>query len=377
MALRTPPNRAKPDKIFTFSDLLEEPRIRRPWQQLGINSHQEYLSFYYEHNHGVGLPIPPANPDELRRATVLVDKGRWGWQCPDCGVMQPVEPGEQVAICVECGSDEWIRVERPAHHAAIEAELLKQPGHRLNSPIRDWEPAWSISDLEDRTRRASEKAANGERVISLSIPSTRAWAPGEILTAGNMETSINALLNALAGRPAGASSAIIEVENSFQLPNHAGTFLGLSRLVTALRPGGLLGRLIGNTSKNVVEIFSQNGWIPIGAYIHAWASITVTNNSNSNLITSVVASSSYGITSAGLPFHQGGAQARPAIRVNFTEPVPTQHFEILFIPTTESPSPPNWSITKTSTTQWTVGVDHPGFSPGQSRTFRLAILASP
>ena len=117
----------------------------------------------------------------------------------DCGGAFAVQPG-QPSICCYCG-DEWFDIEFPGDKVEIEAELLKQPGRRMYSPVRSWSPGQTLKDLQVRTEKALELKAQGVRNIrALSIGTTRIWAAGEVLTAGNMNTFISAILGDLAGR---------------------------------------------------------------------------------------------------------------------------------------------------------------------------------
>ncbi len=88
----------------------------------------------------------------------------------------------------------------PTNRVAIEAELMKQPGHRGFAPVRNWQPGWTLEYLQERTARANELIAAGVQFVrALSIGIPRLWSVGEILTASNMNTYISDILDDLKG----------------------------------------------------------------------------------------------------------------------------------------------------------------------------------
>ena len=86
--------------------------------------------------------------------------------------------------------------------AAIEAELLRQPGYRHNAPFRNWEPGWSLDvsagadggGAGQDCRRGGDVHPGGQ-----SIGTPRTWAVGEVLTAANMNTFVREIQKDLSG----------------------------------------------------------------------------------------------------------------------------------------------------------------------------------
>jgi hypothetical protein len=85
-----------------------------------------------------------------------------------------------------------MRVEWPDDKLDIEAELLKHPGqHRLDAPIRQWRPGWTVADLEARTTLANSKYEEGKQLRKLFIGATKDVAAGEVLSNNDHRTYVN------------------------------------------------------------------------------------------------------------------------------------------------------------------------------------------
>lgn len=172
--------------------------------------YMHYLDYYHRQTQG-GFAIAeiPADTSELETRDAFVDYGRWIWRCDDCGSAMLAErphhhPREDgLSMCVTCPAPEraWVRVVFPANHADIETELLLMPGqHRSNAPLREWQPGWTIADLQDRRARATAHVEAGtfDR-RSLSIGAPRTFATGEILLATSMNTGLSDPIRDLSG----------------------------------------------------------------------------------------------------------------------------------------------------------------------------------
>ena len=184
------------DTILTWADYADE-RKKAFDLPKSVKTYRQYLEFLYRLHQ---VEEPPVVPDTMDMVPIMVNVGRWLWQCPACRSAIPVEPSEPF-ICYQCGEGGWMLPNFPLDKTAIEEELLKQPGRRLAAPIRHWRPGWTMEDLEGRTRMAAEAVASGKRYPrSLSIGSARLWAGGEVLTASNMNTFISDNIDDLAGR---------------------------------------------------------------------------------------------------------------------------------------------------------------------------------
>ena len=182
------------DKILFFQDYRDEPMFG-----IGGTVASDYVAWLKE-MYQIWMGESPPDIPESRTATVTarINAGRWLWECPACRAGVPVELN-QPSICPECGTQGWVDVVLPANREDIEAELLKQPGHRTRAPIRHWLPHWSMETIQERTRIASEKVGNGEFPQSLSIGMPRDWAVNELLTAGNKNTYERDILKDLIG----------------------------------------------------------------------------------------------------------------------------------------------------------------------------------
>ena len=273
------------DRILTFLDYRDEPFDAL--EQSGL-PYGDWLRAEYRAWQNREAPEVPDSPATVVLA--FVDTGRWLWQCGDCGSAYPVEPGE-FSICAICG-DDWVRVELPATRADIEAELLRQPGRRIFSPIRDWAPGQTLEDLRARTAKADALRAKGvSRIRSLSIGATRTWVVGEVLTAGNKNTHETAVLRDLAGR-----NGRIDLEDAVQVKDGTGhdtqPFLDLDQNYIGLPqrtsdPAGASGRMSFRTNLNRIRAYISGSWrsipyapVPVN---EGGTGATTASNARSNL----------------------------------------------------------------------------------------------
>ena len=147
--------------------------------------------------------MPPPQPGTPRLTPAFVNHGRWLWQCPDCltAVQVSIDQSEaHPCCCPACFCEGFVKPSFPDNKAAIDAELLKQPGYRWNAPFRNWEPGWSLEYLQERTAKAQALlAAGATHVRAASIGSPRTWSVGELLTAANMNTYIREIQKDLIG----------------------------------------------------------------------------------------------------------------------------------------------------------------------------------
>ena len=170
----------------------------------------------------VGVDELPAKDNVLAQVPALVDGGRWMWQCIACDVgvvvdMDRITKEASLSICPSCMYQGWVKVAMPDNLGEIEEELLRQPGFRLRTAFRNWEPHWSMDHLRHRTARAQEQVAQGvPNPRGASIGATRLWSVGEVLTAGNKNTFERQVLRDLAGRngPIGPYESAIILNNS-------------------------------------------------------------------------------------------------------------------------------------------------------------------
>ena len=108
--------------------------------------------------------------------------------------------GADLIFCPACFGQEFVQPEFPAERAEIEAELLRQPGYRWNAPFRNWEPGWTLADLQERTAKAQAQLDQGETFVrAASIATPRTWSVGEVLSASNMNTYIREIQRDLIG----------------------------------------------------------------------------------------------------------------------------------------------------------------------------------
>ena len=220
--------------------------------------HKSYLSYYYRKYQGAGLPDVPA--DVTRTIATRVNHGRWLCRCETCGAGMLLDSDTEYILCPVCAYYGWMRVDWPAEKAEIEAELLKHPGHRLLSPVREWKPGWTLADLQGRTEQAKLKQVEGEILRALSIGATRNWTVGETLTAGNMNLYGSSILDDLKGE-----NGLIELEDSGRiLAGTAGDrFLDI--------PGGTLAQRPTSPGAGAIRWNTDDG--AVDAYGTAWVQL--------------------------------------------------------------------------------------------------------
>ena len=215
------------DRIVDYDDL-------RQGQPYGYAIHptanylDAFADMYRSRNNRAEPPTGERHP-----AAAFVNCGRWLYKCPcSCGAAHLAYGAE--GLCCDCGARATLRW--PRNKAAIEAELLKQPGYRHRAIVRNWEPGWTLADLRERTARAKrmqESLLPHEFVRRMSIGPTRVWASNELLTASNMNTFLTEVLNDLAGR-----NGPIDLEDSLEIANgmNGNNYLLLPGGTTAQRP---------------------------------------------------------------------------------------------------------------------------------------------
>ncbi len=245
------------DKILVYHDYLDEPFPRL------IGARRDYHSWLgrmYELFQGKQIPNIPAKRKTSVRA--FVSAGRWVWQCLGCNSAIPAEDGSKLAshyghpsLCPECDSQGWVDVKFPRNRRRIEEELLKQPGHRSNAPIRDWNLEWKLENLQQRTMKAQAMLASGLPVRALSVANTKMWGVGEILTAANMNSHVTNPIDDLVGRagsnPGGGGP--VEFENAIVIDS----------LTTTERDAltAVDGMVIYNTTLNVFQRYENGVWV--------------------------------------------------------------------------------------------------------------------
>ena len=239
------------DKIIQHSHYKEDPLPRLEFSNLGYSA---WLTKMHQIYQGEDPPEVPASISTSVDA--FVNAGRWLWQCVACNNATVCEAG-QPSICVECSTQGWLNVVFPSNREEIEAELLKQPGHRAHAPIRQWRPGWGMSVLEDRTARAQAAVDAGVPFpVSLSIGATRVWSVGEILTAANKNTYERTVLEDLAGR-----NGPVEYEDAIVIDSLTTTE---RNAITLTGTGGLgasgNGLVIYNSTKAVFERYENGAW---------------------------------------------------------------------------------------------------------------------
>ena len=243
------------DKILTYTDYLEEPRkvLRTP----RTYTYEQFLGFLRADAHGEELP-PLVEP--LSSIPAYVDKGRWVWVCGgDCGGTSIIVDNKAASICPECVAPEWVRPSFPTNRAEIESYLLRMPGYRLRSPVRDWRLWWPISKLQGRLRRANElRQQRIDPITALSIPSSRDWVAGETATAPLFRQYITEIQRALSGE-----SGVIQLENSLEIANGSGSnYFGLPGGDDTQRPGmPFRGMVRFNTTTNSYEFWNGTRWV--------------------------------------------------------------------------------------------------------------------
>ena len=239
------------DKILQHSHYKEEPVPRLEEAQL---SYPQWLTKMHQIHRGEDpLEVPASISTSV---DAFVNAGRWLWMCVACNSAITAEAG-QPSICVECATQGWVNVVFPSNREEVEAELLKQPGHRAHAPIRQWRPGWGMSVLEDRTTRAQAAVDAGVPFpVSLSIGATRVWSVGEILTAANKNTYERTVLEDLAGR-----NGPVEYEGAIVIDSLTTTERDA---ITLTGTGGLgasgNGLVIYNSTKAVFERYENGAW---------------------------------------------------------------------------------------------------------------------
>ena len=255
------------DKVLVHSDYRDDPL------KLLDRAHMDYvpwLDAMHQVHRGQDAPDIPIT--RTGQVEALINSGRCLWVCPACNSVTPVENRPSTtpvgntgtgatwdltptpahyghpSICVQCGSD-WVDVIFPTNLADIEAELMKQPGHRGFAPVRNWQPGWTIEYLEERTARANVLIAAGVNFVrALSIGTPRLWSVGEILTASNMNTYISDILDDLKG-----TNGPIEYTDAIVIDSLTTT--GRNAL-TAMN-----GMLIYNSTLNVFQRYENGAWV--------------------------------------------------------------------------------------------------------------------
>ena len=247
------------DTILYFSDYQADPApllfIPKTY------THTEYIAHYYRRYQGAELPAEPALGDgESHPNSVLayVDKGRWVCKCQWCGTVALLDQDTAAVVCPVCAYYGWVTVTWPENKTDIEAELLKQPGNRLLSPIRDWKPDWELAHLEARTAAANRKAEPGKLLRSLSIGATKDWATGEILSANDLDTYVSSPIDDTAGR-----NGIVELEDSLRILSGSSgdRYLGLPGGTTLQRPASpIAGAIRWNSGDSALDVYGA-AWL--------------------------------------------------------------------------------------------------------------------
>lgn len=238
------------DAILTWADYHDEPVSRLALPRAVGSDYNAFLR-HYARLHGVE---PPDLPDTITAtAAAFVDAGRWLYQCGGCLAAVPVADAATPTICVSCGGGGWANVVFPDDRPQIEAELLRQPGHRYFAPVRHWRPGWTLADLEVRTARANSLLASnpGQMVRALSIGLPRTWTVGENLSATNMNIYISSILSDLSG-----DNGVVEFRNSIQADS-----IIMPGGTTAQRPADAAGRLRWNSTDGTLDLGTGSGWI--------------------------------------------------------------------------------------------------------------------
>ena len=190
------------DAIYTFNNYSEDsqPRLQFPARTGRQTTYAQWLDYNYRLHHDNALPAPE---DAQPLAPTFINHGRWLWLCPAClTAVQVSETAGAVdpCCCPACFSQGFVQPAFPADRAAIEAELMRQPGYRWNAPFRNWEPGWTLPYLQQRTAAAQAQLDAGATYVrAASIGTPRTWSVGEVLTAANMNTYIREIQRDLIG----------------------------------------------------------------------------------------------------------------------------------------------------------------------------------
>ena len=156
------------DAIYTYRHYTEDsqPRLQFPARTGRQTTYAQWLDYNYRLHHDNALPAPE---DAQPLAPTFINHGRWLWLCPAClTAVQVSETAGAVdpCCCPACFSQGFVQPAFPADRAAIEAELMRQPGYRWNAPFRNWEPGWSLAYLRERTERAQAQLGRGGDVCA-------------------------------------------------------------------------------------------------------------------------------------------------------------------------------------------------------------------
>ena len=235
------------DKILVYEDNKKE-NIPFLYTPKGL-SYEDFLRHMYRTLHGGEPPFRPREADAIH-IKAFVNAGRWLWSCYICNTAVICSNFTNWSLCPTCGVLEWVLIDYPANKAAIEQELLKQPGFRGHSPIRNWKPEWPFEQLQARTVKALEEQERlrPQSVRQLSIGSARTWIVGEILTAANMNTFISNVLDDVAGR-----DGPIQLEERLQLYS------------SAADPGTAVedGQIYYNSASHKVRVRENGAWVDV------------------------------------------------------------------------------------------------------------------
>ena len=244
------------DTIMTYADYREDPRPALSNADAGYRDW--LLGIWADWQDGE----PPADSTSAGEAPVMVNGGRWLWLCPGCLAAYPVEPGAP-GLCGICGSG-WYAVTLPADRADIEAELLKQPGHRSHAPVREWRPDWPDGTLEARTAKAHGlQAAGVSPILRLSLTVPHLYVANSVLFASQLNSN-RSVLQELAGR-----DGRVDVENAIQVSlgathdtqpylDLAPTFVGLPNVTTDPTPAD--GRVIYRSDTDRLRYRRNGAW---------------------------------------------------------------------------------------------------------------------
>ena len=193
------------DKILVFEDYRDD---KRPILAYADLSYDSWFERIWTANQDGVLPDKAAATGS---EPAFVSSGRWLWQCRACMTAYQAQQGE-LGICAEMCGGNWRTIVFPDNQAAIEAELLKQPGYRHISPVRHWLPHMSLSDLEYRTARAEELKAEGvDPITHLSLSTPHLFVANSTLFASQLNSN-RATIQELSGR-----SGRVDVENAVRV----------------------------------------------------------------------------------------------------------------------------------------------------------------
>ena len=238
------------DAIYTYGDYGKDsrPRLQFPKRTGRRTTYGQWLTYQYGQHHDGAVPALGA---DIPLAPVIVNHGRWLWQCPGCLTAVQVSEaagGADVLFCPACFGQAFVQPVFPDARAEIEEELLRQPGYRWNAPFRNWEPGWSLAHLRERTEKAQAQLDAGVTFVrAASIGTPRTWSVGEVLTASNMNTFVREIQRDLIG-----INGPIELRNA----------LVADSMTTAERNAltAQAGMLLYNSTLNRVEQYEDSAW---------------------------------------------------------------------------------------------------------------------